>query len=75
GRLVRKIELSVTFCLLGKAQKGGGKIFQLGAHLWIVFDFGAGQELKSLRAIFIPRDHSEDPMSFYTALPRVMQHF
>jgi hypothetical protein len=45
--------------------------------LWIAFDFGPGQELKSLRAIFvfIPRDHSEDPMSFYTALPRVMQHF
>ena len=69
GRLVGKIKLTVTFCLVGETQIGCGQIFQLGAHLQIAFSFGPHQEFKSLGAIIVPRGHAEAPMPFYAAPP------
>ena len=67
GRLVGKIKLTISFCLVGETQIGCSQIFQLGAHSQIAFSVGSHQEFKSLGAIFVPRDHAEAPMSFYAA--------
>jgi hypothetical protein len=68
--LVSEIELPVTICLLGKAHKGGGQIFKLGAQRWINFSIGSSKQLKSLRPIIVPRDHAE-ALCLFTRYSRV----